>query len=138
MTGNELIMYLGEGVEMEMVCIPAWKFWMGNDPNHHTDYTCAIDEVPLQTVYLDTYYIDLYEVANAHCAQYVVTCATPRRRLRYINSFNLIRENNSYANVMLNLMVFCTDDDDGGQSFAGIDLDDDPLQAGHGAGASAG
>ncbi len=37
-------------------------------------------------------------------------------------------------------MVFCPDDDDGGQSFAGInlDFDDDPLQADHGAGVYAG
>jgi len=35
-------------------------------------------------------------------------------------------------------MVFWADDDDGWQSFAGIDLRNDPIHAGHGAGASAG
>jgi len=41
-----------------MVLIPAGEFWMGS--NNGDD-----DEKPVHTVYLDAYYIDVYEVTNA-------------------------------------------------------------------------
>jgi hypothetical protein len=41
----------------------------------------------------------------------------------------LTLENKTSASVRLNIMVFCPDDDEGGQSLAGVDLDfdDDPF-----------
>jgi hypothetical protein len=49
--------------------------------------------------------------------------------------FFLILENETSASVTPNLMVFCADDGDGGQTVAGVhlDFDDHPLQADHSA-----
>ncbi|RPJ28707.1 MAG: TIR domain-containing protein [Chloroflexi bacterium] len=46
---------------VEMVLVPAGEFTMGNDNN-------SPDEKPVRTVYLDSFYIDKYEVSNVSYA----------------------------------------------------------------------
>lgn len=67
----------------EMILIPAGNFRMGCSPN---DSICSIweenetDEKPLHIVYLDSYYIDKYEVTNARYATCVAAggCTRPQ------------------------------------------------------------
>lgn len=50
----------------EMVIIPAGEFQMGS-----TDTEADDDEQPVRIIYLDTFYIDRYEVTNAQYKQFV-------------------------------------------------------------------
>jgi formylglycine-generating enzyme required for sulfatase activity len=59
------------------VLIPAGNFWMGCAPQ---DGECWPDEKPAHTVFLNAYYMDVYEVTNARYRACVDagTCSPPR------------------------------------------------------------
>jgi formylglycine-generating enzyme required for sulfatase activity/Tfp pilus assembly protein PilF len=65
----------------EMVYVPAGEFQMGCDPANNAGAACYAlpDEMPLHTVYLDAFYIDVYEVSNTQYEQCVVAgvCSPP-------------------------------------------------------------
>ncbi len=65
--------------DAEMVLIPAGEFQMGS--NDVSD-----DEKPVHTVYLDAFYMDVYEVTNAHYKQFMD--ATEHKVPGYWNNSN--------------------------------------------------
>ncbi len=64
----------------EMVFIPEGEFPMGCDPNHNGGYGCDPDELPAHPVFLDSFYIDKFEVTNAQYEQCVSdgACEEPK------------------------------------------------------------
>ena len=55
-----------EGPPVDMVFIPAGEFQMGSD-----DEDAYADEQPVHTVYVDAFYMDIYEVTNAQFKAFV-------------------------------------------------------------------
>jgi formylglycine-generating enzyme required for sulfatase activity len=59
-------------VSVDMIFIPAGEFEMGGcHPNYSNQYACRSHMLPLHTVYLDAYYIDIFEVSNSQYAKCV-------------------------------------------------------------------
>src|SRR5437899_5034274 len=61
-----------------MVQIPAGKFWMGRAYTIYTDSADLVpidklDDRPANNIYLDTFYVDKYEVTNADYAKFLQT-----------------------------------------------------------------
>ena len=63
----------------DMTFIPAGEFQMGCDPIHNGGYPCESDELPLHTIYLDAYYMDVFEVTNIQYLECVASgsCTSP-------------------------------------------------------------
>ena len=63
-----------------MVYVPSGEFHMGCDDNNSSEIECFPEEIPLHDVYLDSYYIDMYEVTNAEYRRCVAAgaCKPPR------------------------------------------------------------
>ena len=56
----------------DMVFVPSGAFWMGCDPsNTIIIHECWEDQMPIHSVFLDSYYIDKYEVTNSQYSQCV-------------------------------------------------------------------
>jgi len=53
---------------MPLIEIPAGQVWIGCDESNNAGFSCMADELPLHQVYLDTFFIDKFEVTNAQYA----------------------------------------------------------------------
>ena len=71
-----------------MACIPAGEFQMGCHPDHNGGHDCPTEELPLHTVYLDAFFIDINHVTNAQYAECVAAegCTELSDTFKYNNS----------------------------------------------------
>lgn len=72
----------------DLVFVPAGEFLMGCDPNNNGGTPCRVGETPLHPVYLDSYYIERFEVTNSQYRACVAAGACSRPRF----SFSLTRD----------------------------------------------
>jgi len=83
-----------------MVPVPAGNFQMGCIPNEIYDCTTTDEsmELPLHTVYLDGYFIDVYEITNSQYAQCVAAgaCEPPQQSRSYTQKSDY--DNSQFAN----------------------------------------
>jgi formylglycine-generating enzyme required for sulfatase activity len=92
---NERIREMDEAIE---VVIPAGEFFFGCDPQHNGGFECLPDELPLQTLYLETFAIDKYEVTNAQYARCVAAGACKQPVYTYSATREFYYDNPAYAN----------------------------------------
>lgn len=71
-----------DGAEMQL--IPSGTFQMGNA----ADVPGDPDEYPVHEVYLDAFYMDIYEVTNARYQQFVTSTGYPEPPLWHDSKFN--------------------------------------------------
>ena len=76
---------------MEMVYVPAGKFIMGSENGYD-------DQKPVRQVYLDSYWIDKYEVSNAQYALCVASGACTKPSLTKSQTRNNYYGNPDYDN----------------------------------------
>ena len=71
---TQLSTEITDGYGVEMVLVPAGEFTMGSNFNNED-----LDKKPMHSVYLDTFYIDKFEVTNYHYSDCVNagTCQVP-------------------------------------------------------------
>lgn len=67
----------------DLVFVPAGEFLMGCDPNNNGGTPCREGETPLHPVYLDSYYIERFEVTNSQYRACVAAGACSRPRFSY-------------------------------------------------------
>ncbi len=95
-----------DAVGVPMVLVPAGTFLFGNDYGE-------VDERPSQTIYLDTFYIDQYEVTNASYAACVAAGVCSPPEILYSNLQNVYYGNPTFdyypvINVnWFNAQTFC-------------------------------
>jgi len=80
-----------------MVLIPAGEFQMGNAFVIIPEFVRLSTEVPVHTVYLDAFYIDVYEVTNAQYKKFID--ATGHNVSAYWNDPNYNAPNNPVAGL---------------------------------------
>ena len=69
-TATPLPTQITDDFGLSLALIPAGEFMMGCDP-FNLDDTCGRDEQPQHAVFLDVFYMDIYEVTNARYAECV-------------------------------------------------------------------
>jgi len=92
---NERLREIDGAVE---VLIPAGEFFFGCDPQHNGGFECLPDELPLQTLYLETFAIDKYEVTNVQYARCVAAGACEEPVYTYSATRESYYDNPAYAN----------------------------------------